>query len=270
MIEIFPIPAFADNYIWCLRQPNSEQVVLVDPGDRRVIDTLQRQGLQPMAILITHQHVDHVGAVQALMNQFPQLEVYGPAQATVAEPRFGPEMPIPDLIRHALHEGDRIHVDAIDTEFQVIELPGHTLDHIGYYGAGALFCGDTLFACGCGRIMGGDAECFVDSLQKIRRLPADTQIYCAHEYTLDNIGFARWVEPDNPVLLQRDDDDMAKQEQGTPTVPSSLQLEMNSNPFLRFDQPGVIRAAEQYRGKKLVSAVDVFAAIRDWKDLEYD
>lgn len=270
MLNIFPIPAFSDNYIWCLQGADSSQVALVDPGDRRIVEVLQQKQLQPVALLITHQHVDHVGAVQALLDSYPGLRVYGPAQELVSAQRFGPEMPIPNLISHPLNEGDTVEIAELNAHFEIIALPGHTLDHIGYFGEGALFCGDTLFACGCGRIMGGDARLFSESLNKIADLPEDTQIYCAHEYTLDNIGFAKWVEPDNADLLQRDKLDMARQEKGIPTVPSSLQLELKTNPFLRFRQPQVKQAAEAYIGHALNTDAEIFGAIRAWKDREYD
>ncbi len=270
MLNIFPIPAFSDNYIWCIQAIDSNRVVLVDPGDRRILDVLQKKCLQPQVLLITHQHIDHVAAVQALLERYPDVQVYGPAQAQVSAQHFGPEMPITNLINHPLREGDTVDLAAFGASFRVIELPGHTLDHLGYFGEGALFCGDTLFACGCGRIMGGDAQLFSRSLDKIAALPADTQIYCAHEYTLDNIGFAKWVEPDNIDLRQRDEQDMERQENGIPTVPSSLQLELKTNPFLRFREPAVKQAAEEYKGHVLNTGAEVFAALRAWKDREYD
>jgi hydroxyacylglutathione hydrolase len=270
MPTIFQIPAFSDNYIWCIQAADGNRVALVDPGDTRVLEVLRQRQLQPLALLITHQHVDHVAAVQALLERYPDLRVYGPAQAQVSARRFGPEMPITHLINHPLKEGDAVDLAEVGARFQAIELPGHTLDHIGYFGEGVLFCGDTLFGCGCGRIMGGDAQSFSRSLKKIAALPADTQMYCAHEYTLDNIGFAKWLEPDNTDLLQRDEQDMARQEKGIPTVPSSLQLELKTNPFLRYREPQVKQAVEEYLGRVLNTDAEVFGAIRAWKDREYD
>jgi hydroxyacylglutathione hydrolase len=163
-----------------------------------------------------------------------------------------------------------VQLAELGAEFRVLDVPGHTRGHIAYYGEGVLFCGDTLFACGCGRLFEGSKEQMENSLSKIAALPADTQLYCAHEYTLDNIGFAKWVEPDNQALLQRDEEAMAKQEKGIPTVPSSLQLELQTNPFLRYREANVKQAAENYAGKSLNSDAEVFGAIRDWKDREYD
>lgn len=271
MIKIRPISGFSDNYIWMLQQEDSNQAVVVDPGDgSRLIPLLESESIELVAVLITHQHIDHVGAVAKLIDRYPGAEVYGPKQSVVSNPRFGPEYPIPDLITRGMVEGDQAVIDALGISFQVLTVPGHTLDHIAYYGQGMLFCGDTLFGCGCGRIMGGSKEQFEASLNKIASLPADTQLYCAHEYTLDNIGFAKWVEPNNPDLLQRDDEDMAKQEKGVPTVPASLGLELKTNPFLRYKVAAVRQAAENYIGEKLETDADVFAAIRTWKDREYD
>lgn len=271
MINIRPIPGFSDNYIWLLQPEGSRQAVVVDPGDgSRLIPLLESESIELLAVLITHQHIDHVGAVAKLVDLYPELEVYGPKQALVSSTRFGPEHPVPDLITRPLIEGDRVVIDALGLSFQVLAVPGHTLDHIAYYGQGMLFCGDTLFGCGCGRIMGGSKQQFEASLNKIASLPADTQLYCAHEYTLDNIGFAKWLEPDNTDLLQRDDEAMAKQEQGIPTIPASLELELKTNPFLRYKVASVRQAAENYMGEKLATNADVFAAIRAWKDREYD
>lgn len=271
MVKVRPIPGFSDNYIWMLQQEGSSQAVVVDPGDgSRLMPLLESESIDLVAVLITHQHIDHVGAVASLTERYPGLTVYGPKQSVVSNTRFGPERPIPDLITRPLIDGDRIEIEPLGLSFQVLTVPGHTLDHIAYYGEGMLFCGDILFGCGCGRIMGGSKQQFESSLRKIARLPAETLVYCAHEYTLDNIGFAKWLEPENPDLLRRDDDDMAKQEEGIPTVPASLDLELKTNPFLRYKVPAVRQAAENYIGKKLETDADVFAAIRAWKDREYD
>lgn len=259
MLNIIPIPAFSDNYIWMLQRTGSKAVVLVDPGEtRRILRLVEEQGVIPVALLITHHHGDHVGGVAQLLEKFPVMKVYGPSHENIPG------------ITHRLKQDDQIHIDEIDATFQVIDVPGHTRGHIAYYGEGALFCGDTVFACGCGRLFEGTPEQMTDSLAKIAALPAATKIYCAHEYTLANIGFARWVEPDNEDLLQRDDEDMARQEKGIPTVPSTLELELKTNPFLRYRVAGVKQAAEKFAGKKLNTDAEVFAAIRRWKDTEYD
>ena len=149
-------------------------------------------------------------------------------------------------------------------------MPGHTEGHIAYYGHGALFCGDTLFAAGCGRVFSGTFDQLSDSLVRIGQLPAETRAYCAHEYTLANLGFAAWVEPDNADLEARTQRDRARRERGEPTVPSTIGEELASNPFMRTDRPAVIAAAGNWAGKELTNRTDVFRALRTWKDKDYD
>jgi hydroxyacylglutathione hydrolase len=270
MIHITAIPAFSDNYIWMLQRSGSTSVVLVDPGDqRRIMDYLQQKQLVPVAVLITHQHYDHTGGVAALVEKYAGLRIIAPDRLPSDSP-ISIDLPITEYVTESVANGDAVEISELDIAFNVFDIPGHTLDHLAYYGHGAVFCGDTIFGCGCGRLFSGSAEQMVASMKKLASLPADTRIYCGHEYTLDNIGFARWVEPDNDDLLQRDDDDMAQQEQGIPTVPFTLDMELKTNPFLRYREPLVIQAAEKFAGKKLHSDAEVFAAIRRWKDTEYD
>jgi len=169
-----------------------------------------------------------------------------------------------------VQEGEIVTIAGMTSQFQVLEVPGHTRGHLAFYGDGVLFCGDTLFSVGCGRLFEGTPAQMHTSLSKIRSLPEDTQIYCAHEYTLDNIAFAQWVEPKNEALLQREQDAHNLQDQDLPTIPSRLSLEKQTNPFLRFDVPTVIQAAEQFAGRTLSSAIEVFATIRSWKDTRFD
>lgn len=259
MLDITPIPAFADNYIWMIRNPDSLHVAFVDPGEaHRVIQRVEAEKLIPVAILITHHHGDHIGGVRQLLDRFPGIKVYGPANESIA------------AISHKLKEGDIVELPELNAQFQVLDVPGHTRGHIAYYGHDALFCGDTLFACGCGRLFEGTAEQMEKSLSKIAALPTNTLAYCAHEYTLDNIGFAKWVEPENEDLILRDEMDMARQEKGVPTVPSTLDQELKTNPFLRYKIPAVKQAAEKHAGRKLKTDAEVFGAIREWKDREYD
>lgn len=259
MLDITPIPAFADNYIWMIRNPDSRHVAFVDPGEaQRVIQKVEMEHLFPVAILITHHHGDHIGGVRELVERFPGIKVYGPANESIT------------AITHKLREGDSVELSELNARFQVLDVPGHTRGHIAYYGHDVLFCGDTLFACGCGRLFEGTPVQMENSLSKIAALPANTLIYCAHEYTLDNIGFARWVEPENEDLLLRDEMDMARQEKGVPTVPSTLDQELKTNPFLRYKVPGVKQAAEKYAKRSLKTDAEVFGAIREWKDREYD
>ncbi len=259
MLNVTPVHAFNDNYIWLIQDAENRYAAIVDPGDADpVLRALGERRLTPVALLITHHHGDHVGGVRQLLRQYPELPVFGPA---------GERIP---GITQPLAEGDTITLPSIGAQFQVLDVPGHTAGHIAYFGEGALFCGDTLFANGCGRLFEGTPRQMHASLSKIAALPGDTLVYCAHEYTLDNIAFAKWVEPDNPDLLRREQDDRAQRQQGRPTVPSRLALERRTNPFLRFDAPEVIRAAENFSGQPLRGGAQVFATIRQWKDGKFD
>ena len=270
MLNVIPVPAFSDNYIWLVQRNNHPQVVVVDPGQAQpVMDYLARHRLQPVAILITHQHYDHSGGVAQLLEHYPGTRVIGPGIEPSAR-KLNIDLPIPELITQPAAEGDRIPIAELELEVEVMAIPGHTLDHLAYRLADAVFCGDCLFAAGCGYLFSGTPQMMCDSLQKLAALPASTRLYCAHEYTLDNLGFARWVEPDNPDILQRDQNEMEKQEKGQPTLPSSVELECKTNPFIRVKQPQVRQAAEKYAGKALPQDWQVFAALREWKDKEYD
>ncbi len=259
MLNVTPVRAFQDNYIWLIRSPDNRFAAIVDPGDARpVLQALQADNLTPVAILITHHHGDHTGGIGGLLEQYPDLAVYGPAGER-----------IPSRTR-ALKEGDTVELPELGARFTVLDVPGHTAGHIAYYGEGALFCGDTVFANGCGRLFEGTAVQMHASLSKIAALPGDTLVYCAHEYTLDNIAFAKWVEPDNPDLLQREQDSKALRERGLPTVPSRLELERRTNPFLRFDESTVIRAAQKFAGRPLGAGAETFGMVRYWKDSKFD
>lgn len=259
MLHIRPILAFEDNYIWLLQDDANPRVVVVDSGDATpVLELLRREGLELAAILLTHKHMDHIGGVADLLQVWPTAEVYGPVGESIAS------------VTRPVKGGDRIELTALHVEFEVMDVPGHTEGHVTYYGAGVLFCGDTMFAAGCGRVFSGTHEQLHASLQRIAALPADTMVYCAHEYTLANLGFAQWVEPENELIQARLQDASALRSRVIPTVPSMLQLELDTNPFLRSDQPTVIAAAERYAGRKLTAGAEVFTAIRNWKDREYD
>jgi len=259
MLNISAIPALADNYIWLLQESRSSLASLVDPGDAQpVLQRLRRENLQLAAIFITHHHGDHVGGIRQLVAAYPDVEVFGPMQEN-----------IPGMT-HPLREGDKVKIPGTGIDLQVLDVPGHTHGHIAYYGANALFCGDTLFACGCGRLFEGTPEQMQTSLSKFLTLPNETDVYCAHEYTLDNIQFAKWVEPNNPILLQRELDDQARIDADQATVPSKLSLEKQTNPFLRFTEAEVITVAEQKAGRRLNSPTEVFTVIRHWKDNEFD
>jgi len=247
-----PIPAFDDNYLWLLVRGTDAAVV--DPGDAApVLHRLQQRNLRLRAILVTHHHGDHVGGVAALA-QATGARVYGPRHESI---------PAREV---ALGGGERI--DVLGAAFEVLAVPGHTLGHIAYHAPSLrmLFCGDTLFAAGCGRLFEGTAEQMAASLARLAGLPADTRVYCAHEYTLSNLRFARAVEPDNEALLQRQQACIALRERGEPTVPSTIAEELATNPFLRCDAPAVRRAAEARAGRPLPTTEAVFAAVREWKN----
>ena len=254
MIDVIPIPAFKDNYIWMIHDTSSNNATIVDPGDSTpVISILNETGIKPVAILITHHHYDHIGGVQGLLSKY-EIPVYGPAGENIS------------VIDHPLREGEKVMIDNIETEFEIFDVPGHTAGHIAYFGDGKLFIGDTLFMAGCGRLFEGTAEQMYSSLSKILQLAEDTEIYCAHEYTLANLRFAETVEPDNQDIQERIRECKKQREAGIPTVPGTLLTEKHTNPFLRSSQPSVIRAAEKYTGTKLNNNVEIFAAIRNWKD----
>jgi hydroxyacylglutathione hydrolase len=252
-LEIVPIPAFADNYIWMLRL--GRRAAVVDPGDAQpVLERLDREGLELAAIVVTHHHADHVGGVEALLGR-GAVPVFGPAGER-----------IPGRSR-ALREGDVAELPGLEIAFAVLDVPGHTAGHIAYVGAGALFCGDTLFAAGCGRLFEGTPAQMSASLAKLAALPPETRVYCAHEYTLSNLRFAVAVEPRNPALGARLARDETARREDRPTLPSTMGVELETNPFLRCAQPEVVSSASRHAGRALSDPVEVFAEIRSWKNV---
>ncbi|MEZ0122285.1 MAG: hydroxyacylglutathione hydrolase [Candidatus Reddybacter sp.] len=256
-LVIHTIPAFQDNYLWLFHQAGQRAAFVVDPGDAQpVLDCLQKHGLDLAGILITHHHPDHTGGIKALLSHY-DAPVYGPDSRNIPQ------------ISHRLQEGDEITL--ADTIFTVLEIPGHTLDHIAYTASPEaqsplVFCGDTLFTAGCGRIFEGTAQQMYQSLQKLVTLPDETRIYCAHEYTLSNLAFATAVEPASQALKDKTADDTEKRQQGLPTVPSTLGIERETNPFLRCHLPSLALAASQYCARELSDPIEVMREIRLWKD----
>ena len=252
MPSIIPIPAFRDNYIWLLREGRAAAVV--DAGDAApVIAQLEREDLELSAILCTHHHNDHVGGNRDLLKRW-NVPVFGPKNET-----------IPGRTQ-ALAEGDRIVVPGIGLALSVLDIPGHTAGHIALVGDGLVFCGDTLFAAGCGRLFEGTPEQMVSSLDKLAALPDATEVYCGHEYTLANLRFALMVEPGSAALQQRQVREQAKRDHGLPTLPSTIVEERATNPFLRAAVPSVSAAAEQHAGRALADRVAAFAELRAWKN----
>lgn len=252
-LNIYAIPTLKDNYVWTIINESHRFALVVDPGEAApVIDYLKEHRLVLQGILITHHHWDHTNGVSELIQHYP-APVFASARCH-----------IPDITHH-LEEHQSINLDGFPL-IQVIDIPGHTLDHIAYYAPGILFCGDTLFSAGCGRAFEGIPEQLYASLQKIVALPNDTKIYCAHEYTLNNLRFAQQVEPENLDIHQHMQTVMALRENNQPTLPSVLQLENAINPFLRCHIPSVIEHVQQYVGRDLQNAVDVFCELRYWKD----
>jgi hydroxyacylglutathione hydrolase len=266
--NVIAVPAFKDNYIWLIDLTPADAgrasaqgrdapvpVAIVDPGAARpVIDALAQHSLTPAVILITHHHSDHVGGVAELTLRY-KIPVYGPAAEA-----------IPGLSRR-LHENDSVTLGDGNMTFTVLEVPGHTAGHIAFYGQGALFCGDTLFAGGCGKLFEGTPAQMHHSLAKLAALPDATLVYCAHEYTLNNLKFAVQVEPQNADLNIRLDEVRKRRAEGLATVPALLGVEKRTNPFLRCNTSTVIAAAEKYSGKRLNPGEDTFAVVRHWKDV---
>lgn len=256
-LRALAVPAFADNYLWLIH--DGVHAAVVDPGDAApILDALQTHQLSLTSILLTHHHADHVGGVPTLLQRYP-VPVFGPRAEAIA----GVTQPLAD--------GDRITLPALHLDLAVLEVPGHTRGHIAYLAPtlGWLFCGDTLFAGGCGRLFEGTPAQMATSLAKLAALPDGTQVYCAHEYTLSNLRFAQHVDPTNPALAARIATEQARRAQGVPTVPSSIGLEKQTNPFLRLRQPEIVErllASGRLEPEAQLEPTAAFAALRKWKD----
>jgi hydroxyacylglutathione hydrolase len=257
-LAVLAVPAFKDNYLWLIH--DGVHAAAVDPGDAQpILDALESHNLTLTAILLTHHHADHIGGVPQLL-QRKRVPVFGPRNEAIP------------AVTEAVAGGQRITVPGLGLEMDILDVPGHTRGHIAYVrhtpGERWVFCGDTLFAGGCGRLFEGTPAQMVESLAKLAALPDDTLVYCAHEYTLSNLRFADAVEHGNKALQLRLRDESAKRSAGLPTVPSTIGLEKGTNPFLRYREPAVVEQLIAV-GKLRPGAtpVDAFAALREWKNV---
>jgi len=255
MLEIFPIRAFSDNYIWTLVK--GEKAIVVDPGDPKpVLETFNKLNLDLKSIIITHHHFDHSGGIQELKDHF-ECDVYGPSGGHIQ----GINFPL----------NDNEEFELLGKKFIALSTPGHTLDQLAYYSDEAfsepvLFCGDTLFSAGCGRIFEGTPLQMHESLSRFSVLPVNTKVYCGHEYTQSNLTFAIAVEPDNQFIKDKIEEVDKLRKLDKETLPSDLASELKINPFMRCEEKTVIDAAVNYSGSELKEPHEVLGAIRDWKD----
>ncbi len=255
MLEVTPIRSLKDNYIWACVNKALGEVVIVDPGTAEpVFQFLGTNQLKLVGILVTHKHADHTGGIEALLARYPGVAVYAHSLENIPS------------TTHYVDDNEIIFINHWPTPFTVIHIPGHTLGHVAYYAVPILLTGDTLFGAGCGRLFEGTADQMFSSLNKLSALPDDTLIYCGHEYTMANLQFASRVMNKNSDVMKRIKDTESLISHYQPSLPSTLQLEKTTNPFLRCTQNEVISSVEHYAEKKLTNAVDVFRELRKWKD----
>jgi hydroxyacylglutathione hydrolase len=252
-MDVFPIPAFKDNYIWAWINPLTGNAWVVDPGDAQPVEAkLKQLNATLEGILLTHHHHDHSGGIEELVHANPKVNVYGAKNSSI------------HAITHHLGEGD--HISSGKVTLQVLAIPGHTLDHIAFINQSVLFCGDTLFSAGCGRVFEGTMLQMYHALLKLKGLPGYVEVYCGHEYTEANLHFALAVEPANPITQEKLKVIEVARREGRVTLPSTIDIERKINPFLRCNEPSVRKAAEAYAACSLKTEEEVFSALRDWKN----
>jgi hydroxyacylglutathione hydrolase len=253
LIDVIPLRAFRDNYIWCLQR--GADAVVVDPGDATPVRKhLGSTGSRLTGILVTHHHADHTGGVAELAAEY-NVPVFGPATEAIP------------ACTHPLREGDVVALPEFDLSLAVLDVPGHTAGHIAYHGRDMLFCGDTLFSAGCGRLFEGTPAQMLASLDKLAALPPETRVYCTHEYTTSNLRFAKAADPRNPAVDARLAQTRGALEAGRPSLPSTIAVELACNPFLRAGDPGVTSVATLHSGHSLPDRLAVFTELRSWKDV---
>ncbi len=269
-LHVQAIPAFKDNYIWMMH--DGSNAVVVDPGDTDPVErALAPIGLSLCAIVLTHLHYDHCWGVPGLLQRW-SVPVYGPVlndHDRATHPPFPKPGTVPlDCVTHPVGNGDRVVLRALRTDLTVMAVPGHTRGHLVYWDQARdrVFTGDTLFAGGCGKVFGGSMLDMVRSLDKLASLPEQTEVYCAHEYTLENLRFAIAVDPNNTALLARYRTEQAKRERGMPTLPSTIALEKATNPFLRVLEPDIVEAIRTHTGLAVSTPSANFEALRNWKN----
>tara|TARA_R110001583_G_scaffold26757_2_gene96282 strand:+ start:56959 stop:57729 length:771 start_codon:yes stop_codon:yes gene_type:complete len=254
MVNVITIPSFSDNYIWLIKDSQSQHCILVDPGDATpVLDIVNSQSLVVDAIIITHKHHDHIGGVEKILSSLDNdIKLYGKNKL------------FPSVLE--VKEAQTIHFFEQRFSLKVMEVPGHTLDHVVYYNDDMLFCGDTLFSAGCGRVFEGSHQQMFDSLSRLASLSDATKVYCAHEYTENNLAFAYAIEPKNKALLSYMQQVAKKRQLGLPSIPTDIGLEKNINPFLRCADVNLINHLQNHLAKPLVAGLQTFTALRNYKD----